>query len=69
MYTRYRSLAAPSMPFEAQVLEISRRDANLEDENLGLHLNEEIQIDVHAIETVIDFSERGDRLVGIVRQR
>ena len=52
--------------YKARALEFFRREVGLEEKDWVLHLDEETQIDSYAIKTVIDFIERGDRLIGMV---
>lgn len=53
---------------KARTLEFFRRSVRLQEDDCVLHLDEETQLDAYAIKTVIDFIERSDRLLGMVRR-
>ena len=52
--------------YKARALEYFRRSICLQEDDWVLHLDEETQIDAYAIKAVIDFIERGDRLLAMV---
>ena len=52
--------------YKARALEYFRIQAQLDEDDWVLHLDEETQLDAYAVKAVLDFIERGDRLVGMV---
>ena len=55
-----------SAAYKARVLEYFRTNYDLHDDAWVLHLDEETQLDVCAVKTVLNFIERGDRQIGMV---
>ena len=55
--------------YKARALEYFRTHVQLDEDDWVLHLDEETQLDAYAIKAVLDFIERGDRLVGMVSWR
>ncbi|KAL8851195.1 MAG: hypothetical protein Q9221_003915 [Calogaya cf. arnoldii] len=51
--------------FKARALEYFRRNVHLEEDDWILHLDEETELDTHAINAVLDFIERGDEHIGM----
>jgi hypothetical protein len=62
-----RNFQPPKAKYKARALEYARVAMNLGPEDWVLHLDEETQIDAYAVQTCLDFVERGDRQFGMVR--
>ena len=53
--------------YKARALEYFRTNVCLGASDWVLHLDEETQLDAYAVNAVLDFIERGDRLIEMVR--
>jgi hypothetical protein len=62
-----RDFQPPKAKYKARALEYARVAMNLGPEDWVLHLDEETQIDAYAVQTCLEFVERGDRQFGMVR--
>jgi hypothetical protein len=61
-----RDFQPPKAKYKARALEYARVVMDLGPQDWVLHLDEETQIDAYAVQTCLDFVERGDRHFGMV---